>query len=39
MAIGVPNAERYQDLARVRVDVVLVDSPRDAVTWKSDYSS
>lgn len=39
MAIGVANAERYQDLARVGVDAVLVDSPRDAVTWKYDHSS
>ncbi|MEA1262867.1 glycerophosphodiester phosphodiesterase family protein [Microbacterium sp. STF-2] len=38
MAIGVADAERYRDLARVGVDAVLVDSPRDAVSWKYGHS-
>lgn len=33
MAIGVADAARYRELARLGVDALLVDSPREAATW------
>ncbi|MDF2509930.1 MAG: hypothetical protein K0Q52_3789 [Microbacterium sp.] len=38
MAIGVADGRRYQALARLGVDAVLVDSPRDASGWTSSPS-
>lgn len=38
LAIGVADAARYQELARLGVDAVLVDSPRDAAGWVSSRS-
>lgn len=38
MAIGVADAERYRALARLGVDAVLVDSPRDATGWAASHS-
>ncbi len=35
MAIGVADADRYQELNRLGIDAVLVDSPRDAVAWSA----
>ncbi|QNA93340.1 MULTISPECIES: glycerophosphodiester phosphodiesterase family protein [unclassified Microbacterium] len=38
MAIGVADEARYRELARLHVDAVLVDSPRDAVAWKRKHT-
>ena len=35
MVIGVTDADRYRELGHLGIDAVLVDSPRDAVSWKA----